>query len=151
MILFAQTPAPTVHLEIPGEPFALHRARAARRGKFARVYDPEENVSWKAAAGQWMLSARTAAGIAAPFTGPVSLAITALFSCPKSDERKRDPRPERWSLSQKDADNIAKAVGDAGNGVLWNDDRQVVDIHVRKRIAAQGEPPRVVVTATELP
>ena len=139
-----------VFVEIPGEPFALQRGRArVVGGKYARVYDPKANTTWKGTAGQWMLAARNLAGALA-FTGPVSLRITALFACPKTDERVKTPRPERWSKAKKDVDNIAKAVGDAGNGILWLDDRQVVSLIVTKRIAAQGEPARVLVEVEEL-
>lgn len=144
------TPAPKKHIsfEIPGPPFSLKRARIGRHGKFARMFDPKENVSWKGAAAVHMLAARQAKGLQ-PFAGPVNLTVVAYFPCPKSDERKRDPRPERWSMNQKDADNILKAVGDAGNGILWLDDRQVVNANVQKRIAAQGQPPRTLVMAHE--
>lgn len=138
----------SLRVEIPGPPFALMRARIGRRGRFARMYDPEQNTSWKGAAAVHMLAARQAAGVQ-PLAGPISLTVVAYFPCPKTDERKRKPCPERWSMSQKDADNILKAVGDAGNGVLWNDDRQVVNASVQKRIAAQGQPPRTLVLVCE--
>ena len=134
-----------VVISIPGPPFALKRARHSRAGGFVRTYDPKENVSWKGSAGVFM---RQAIGHYI-FPGPVRLTVTAKFPCPKTDERKRDPRPERWSMSQKDADNILKAVGDAGNGILWLDDRQVVEATVRKRIAAQGTAPETVVEVEE--
>lgn len=31
-----------------------------------------------------------------------------------------------------DVDNLLKTVLDAGNDLLWNDDRQVVEAHIRK-------------------
>lgn len=135
-------------LVIPGEPFALKRARAFRMGKGIRFHDDARNVSWKGAAIVLMQSAMAGDS---PASGPVRLLVIARFSCPKSDERKRAPRPERWSMSQKDADNILKAVGDAGNGVLWHDDRQVVEASVAKRIAAQGLPPETVIQWEEIP
>lgn len=134
-------------LVIPGEPFALKRARAFRMGAGVRFHDDPRNVSWK---GSAIVLMRASMAGAAPATGPVRLSVVARFACPKGDERKRDPRPERWSLSQKDADNILKAVGDAGNGVLWNDDRQVVEAHVVKRIAAQGCPAETVIVWEEI-
>lgn len=35
-----------------------------------------------------------------------------------------------------DADNLAKAILDACNGILWIDDAQVVDLHITKNLAA---------------
>lgn len=135
-----------VSFSIPGEPFSLKRPRAMRFGGFVRIHDPHANANWKGNAALFMSSAMAGRQ---PFAGPVTLTVTAYFSCPKSDESKRSPKPERWSLNAKDLDNIVKAIGDAGNGVLWNDDRQVVEVHARKRIAAQGEPPRTVVQVQE--
>ncbi len=31
-----------------------------------------------------------------------------------------------------DMDNLAKAVLDAGNGVLWRDDHQIIDLHIMR-------------------
>jgi Holliday junction resolvase RusA-like endonuclease len=43
-----------------------------------------------------------------------------------------------------DADNVAKAILDAGNGVVWKDDDQVAELHVYKCLDA--EKPRVEVS-----
>lgn len=142
--------AAVVEFAIPGEPFAWKRARVRVIGKFAQHFEAPEQRSWKGVAQWTMLAARAACGVTDPFKGPVGLCVIALFACPRGDERKRKPQPERWSMSQKDIDNIVKAVGDTGNGVLWNDDRQIVEVFARKRIAAQGQPPRVVVKVWEI-
>lgn len=136
-----------ISLTIPGEPFSLKRARAARAGRFVRMHDDPRNVSWKGAAVMLMQAAMKGR---APLTGPLRLDVVAWFSCPKGDERKREPRERRWSESQKDLDNIVKAVGDAGNGVLWLDDRQVCMIVAAKKIAAQGDPAAMNVSVSSL-
>lgn len=156
---------PRLRVEIPGEPFSQPRARSfplmsggapvlgAGGRPIMRHYNPEKAVSWKAAAQDHMGTAMAAAGYSAPFVGagPVYLEISAYFTCPKSDHRKRDPRGLRRHAKTKDFDNIAKAVMDAAKGVLWLDDRQVSDAHVNKYIAPQGEAPRVVVRLWALP
>jgi Holliday junction resolvase RusA-like endonuclease len=38
-----------------------------------------------------------------------------------------------------DADNIAKIVGDALNGVVWVDDSQIVLLTIRKMYAEEGK------------
>ena len=38
-----------------------------------------------------------------------------------------------------DADNLSKAVLDALNGIAWEDDRQVIDLHLHKTINAPAE------------
>jgi Holliday junction resolvase RusA-like endonuclease len=99
-----------------------------------------------------MVRARTEQGwaIAEPREALVVL-IQARYSCPRSEHRKRDPRPARWHTGRGDSDNVAKAVLDAGTGVLWVDDAQVSRLVVTKWVGAQGEPPQVVVNVRILP
>ena len=82
-------------------------------------------------------------GLPYDIRGPLAVTIRAFWICPKSQERKREPRPAMYRAKRPDADNVAKATLDAGNGVLWLDDDQVVRLTVEKWQAAQGEPPRV--------
>lgn len=139
----------SIRVAIPGPPFAWQRARAGKVRGHVRFFESAEQRSWKAYAGAMMLAARQAAGIQ-PFATPVRVRIVARFECPQGEQRKRDPAPERWHVGRRDADNIAKAIGDAGNGVLWLDDRQVVEIYVAKRTAAQGAAPETVVEVEEV-
>ena len=60
--------------------------------------------------------------------GPLAVTITAQLLRPKSAPKRR----VTWPIGRPDADNYAKLVLDALNGVLWRDDSQVVDLHVRK-------------------
>jgi Holliday junction resolvase RusA-like endonuclease len=90
-------------------------------------------------AGWWMKLS-----CAEPLEGPLSVSILAVFPCPKSEYLKRTPRPIRWHTKKNgDVDNIAKAVLDAGNSILWLDDSQVAMLHVGTVIAAQGDAPSV--------
>lgn len=124
---------------IPGVPVAQGRGRAVRMGAGVRVIDPERSRSWKGAAAVFMLQARNAAGLHAPMDGPLSVTIDAYWPRPKSLPKRmgheRLPRPSR-----PDVDNIAKAVMDAGNGVLWADDGQVVELTIRKWVAGSDGP-----------
>ena len=56
---------------------------------------------------------------------------------------KRGLRPASWRTSKPDADNVAKSTLDAANGVVFEDDSQVVRLIVEKINGAQGEPPGV--------
>lgn len=133
---------------IPGEPCAQGRPRAfVNRAGQARVYDPQKSRNWKATAQQHMADALQAAGVAAPLVveGAVELHVVAVFTCPRSHWRKRDPTPRRPKVSRPDAENVAKAVQDAASGVLFTDDAQVVRLVVEKWIGAQGEAPGVTI------
>lgn len=43
----------------------------------------------------------------------------------------------RWRQAG-DIDNLAKSFLDAGNGVLWTDDRVIAELHVYRHRAAKG-------------
>ena len=136
-----------LHLVIPGPPQAQQRARIARTRVGPRMMDPPKSRSWKATAQAHMAdSVVRELGRLAPFEPDTQLEVVmlAVFPCPTTDHRKREPRPRRWhTKAAGDADNLAKAVLDASNGVLWLDDRQVARLVVEKIVGAQGEAPRV--------
>lgn len=82
---------------------------------------------------------------------PLALSITAVFSCPVSQHRKTKPVPRRWHTGRYgNCDNLTKPVGDAGEGVLWDDDGQIAEILVRKLIGAQGEAPYIEIRVRSL-
>jgi len=142
----------SVALVIPGEPKGQarqrHRLVQTKGGRtFVHNYQPVESRNWKAVAQDHM---RQAMGASQPFASPVSVEITAYFTCPPSKWRKRARRPAEWSGKKPDWDNLGKAISDAGNGVLWIDDAQIAEVTVRKVIAAQGDAPCVLVVVTEL-
>lgn len=149
---------------VPGDPHAQGRARmrvirTKAGGSFATAYDPKESRDWKAtvsqimgdAAAEWM---RTDGPIdhhtyPFPLDALLDVVVFALFPCPKGDHRKI-PVPRRWCGKAKDADNLAKAIMDAGNGVIYPDDRAIAHLDAFKIIAAQGEPPKTVVSIRPL-
>ena len=143
-----------LHVTIFGEPVAQGRPRAFYRpGLGVRVYDPEKSRSWKGMAQVHMREALAHAGAGSPLfaDGPVELLVVAVFTCPRSQWRKRDPPQRRPKATRPDGENIAKAVQDAGTGILWLDDAQVARLVVEKIYGAQGEAPRVELTVSELP
>ena len=131
---------------IPGEPVAQGRPRFVRRTGHA--YDPPKSRSWKERASGVMARA-VPAGPGWPLLGPCHVRVLAVFSCPPSDHH-RIPVSRRLHAKNPDAENVSKAVLDAGNGVLWRDDRQVCRLTVEKWIGAQGEDPFVQIDAWEL-
>jgi Holliday junction resolvase RusA-like endonuclease len=138
-------------VKIPGDPVPQGRGKAARwRSRGGRegiaVRDPQKSRDWKGRAQVLMLAELERQGLDVPLVPAgeaVELIVVALYRCPRSEERKREPRPLRPHLKRGDLDNIVKAVKDAGTGVLWVDDSQVWRVSAEKLIAAQGEPGRV--------
>lgn len=138
-----------LEITLPGEPCAQGRPRAFYRpGIGVRMYDPEKSRSWKGMAQVHMREALAAAGAGSPLfaDGPVELLVVAVFTCPRSHWRKRDPIPRRPKATRPDGENIAKAIQDAGTGILWLDDAQVARLVVEKVYGAQGESPMVQLT-----
>lgn len=71
---------------------------------------------------------------------PVSVSIVAYYGIPKSTSKSRALRMvngELLPLKKPDADNVAKIICDALNGLAWHDDAQVVDLAVHKVYACR--------------
>ena len=75
-------------------------------------------------------------------TGPLALHIEAVAGVPASWSKRRQAEALAGRLhpGKPDWDNVAKLVCDAGNGVLWKDDSQVVQATIAKRY---GHAPQV--------
>jgi len=129
-----------IQFEIPGTPVGKGRPRFTKAG---RTYTPAGTVHFENRAAFF---AQIAMAGKPPLSGPIALDVWAYWPCPKSRHRKREPRPEEPRTSYPDADNVLKAVADALNGIAYQDDRQVTDAQIHKITAAQGEPPRTVVS-----
>lgn len=132
------------HFVIYGKPHPQARGRAVRRGKHAGIHPDPKSQDWKGMAQTILVNTLKERGVGLPLfpDGPVKLTVLAVFPCPKGDHRKREKTPRRWHAKRGDADNIAKSIKDAANGVLWTDDGQVAQLRVLKTIGAQDEGPR---------
>jgi Holliday junction resolvase RusA-like endonuclease len=132
-----------VHFTIPGPPVGKGRPRATVRGGRARMFTPEKTVNYEAMVKQ---CAGAAMAGAAPITGAVEATIKVTMPIPQSWSKKKiaDAIGHRIIPTGKpDADNIAKAILDACNEIVFKDDAQAADLIVRKRY---GEVPGVSVS-----
>ena len=113
---------------IPGDPVPQPRPRITVRGRHGVAYVPKDHPihEWRAKVREWM-EGSVPPGQAFPMGG-VGLRVVMQFSLcrPKSNKA-------RLPISRPDLDNLAKAVLDAGNGVIWGDDSQVTQVVMRKR------------------
>ena len=113
---------------VPGAPVGKGRPRAARRGAGVVMFTPEKTAGYEALVAAAASNAMRAE--AGPlFTGPLEAVL-----------EMRIPIPASWSKAHKaaalagtelptskpDIDNVAKAILDACNGVVFRDDAQVV-------------------------
>ena len=110
----------------------------------------DHRVWWQAVRAQ--LHAGKASGPAVQGGPAIRVAQTraqlwrrALSGGAASKTKKRGSNPRLLHTTKPDAENLAKAALDALTGFAWNDDKQVCDLLVRKRIAAADESPHVVI------
>ena len=76
--------------------------------------------------------------------GPLIANLYAVFTMPRSRHLKASVRPRELHFKKPDEDNIRKWIKDAGTGLLWTDDAQVVGGETYKITGHQGERPRVI-------
>jgi Holliday junction resolvase RusA-like endonuclease len=74
--------------------------------------------------------------------GSVSVFIYISFSVPQSySKRKREAclSGETKHTKKPDLDNVAKAIIDGMNGIIFKDDSQIINLHVTKVYAEVGK------------
>ena len=98
---------------VRGRAVGKQRARVA----FGHAYTPEKTRSWESLVG-WYISAelmQRCLPVPLFVEGHVTVVMDFYLS------GKRIP----------DSDNLAKSCMDGSNGILWTDDNQVRDLHIR--------------------
>lgn len=98
-----------IEFVVPGRPVPKGRPRLGVRGRKAYVYTPPKTREYERLVG-W---AAKSAGCR-PVEGPVSVTLSV------------------YAKGRLDADNIAKSILDSLNGVAYEDDDQVVELHIWK-------------------
>lgn len=97
------------------------RPRIATKGRHAHAYTPTATLEEEAIVGACYRGEK--------YTGAVRLTLHIFKALPK--RTPKNIQRER-NLSTPDADNVLKAVMDALNGIAYDDDSQVCEIHVYK-------------------
>ena len=134
----------TVRFHVPGLPQGKGRARMTTVNGRPRQYPDGKTVAYESLIGMAGNDAMAGRDL---FDGPVYLTVTAVFPIPKSWPPKRKAAA-RWHTGKPDADNIAKAVGDGCNGIVWTDDSRVAFCKVVK---TYGERPGLDIAVEALP
>lgn len=124
---------------IPGEPVAKGRPRMTRTG---HAYTPSKTRLYEGYI-QDLWKKKTVAEL--PTGLPLRVCVDAFFSIPKSMSKKARKALDGAPHTKKpDADNVAKAVLDALNGLAFDDDSRICYLKVTKQYALCE--PRVEVT-----
>jgi Holliday junction resolvase RusA-like endonuclease len=103
------------------------------------MYTPKETVNAEA----WVkVCALKAMGLQKPFKGPLTAIIIVHVAIPKSYTRKQREAiaaGDLYPTGKPDLDNIAKLFADAMNGIVYVDDKQIVDLIVNKVYGEHAE------------
>lgn len=133
-----------INFTVDGKPFGKERPRPNRTGH--GVYTPERTKMYEYKVAQ---NAKKAF-LEEPLESNIRVSIKAYFGVAKSDSKAKKQAKlagEIQPARTPDADNIAKAILDGMNGVVYKDDKQVIELKVTKQYA---EEPRVDVSVEEI-
>jgi Holliday junction resolvase RusA-like endonuclease len=127
-----------IHFQVEGDPKGKGRPRFSRVGNFTKVYTDKQTLTYEAMIATF---AKQAMGGTEPLKTPVSVFLYVRLPIPQSYPKKRKEACLNGSelpCKKPDIDNIAKTYLDAMNGVIFVDDTQVIDLHVKKVYAAEA-------------
>ena len=125
--------ATTVAFVVPGTPVGKGRPRFAKRGRFVQTFTPEKTAIYE---NLVKVKAQEAMRGAPPFEGAVSVSICLFVIPPASWSQKKQREAlsgNTYPTSKPDIDNVVKGIFDACNEVVFKDDKQAVELTVRKR------------------
>ena len=111
----------TIQFFVKGEPRPKQSFRSTGHG---RGYTHPRVKAWQTEVSAEAQNAMRAAGM---FNEPLDRDLFVELVFTLGDHRRVD------------LDNLSKAVLDGMNGIVWTDDRVIVDLHLRKRISANPE------------
>jgi Holliday junction resolvase RusA-like endonuclease len=121
-----------VQFRIDTIPVGKSRPRFRRQGEFVRTYSDKKTVDYEYLV---RIECMKAMGPTAPLRTPVGVYLYFKLPIPKSYSKKRTEaclsgfdKPTK----KPDLDNLAKAVLDGMNGVIFLDDCQIVSLHCTK-------------------
>lgn len=125
--------AGAVAFTVPGAPVGKGRPKFARRGNFVTTYTPEKTASYENLVK--MAAARAMDG-RSMYECAVAVVMWLYVTPPASWSQKKQREALLNNIlptSKPDVDNVIKGIFDAMNEIVWKDDKQVVELTVKKR------------------
>ena len=124
--------------KIPGKVQAKQRPRFSKSGivytpKETRVYEDFVRVCYSDYANQYQWE---------PYDGQLRAEIEVFIQVPKSESKLNKQAKiigEIRPTIKPDCDNLAKSILDSLNGWAYRDDKQVIELSVKKFYAEQSE------------
>jgi Holliday junction resolvase RusA-like endonuclease len=132
-----------ITITLPGEPVAKGRPRFTKTG---HAFTPAKSRHFehmlRIVAGQAMRGR-------IPLQGGVRVTLQAFLPVPSSWSQKKQKLALAGDLhptTRPDLDNLMKGVADACNGIVWRDDKQIIEAKLTK---AYSDRPRLVLIVVE--
>lgn len=122
----------TINFIVPGIPVAKGRARSFIRAGHVAHYTPESTARYE---NLVKLEAKRAMGSWEPMQGAVELVLRLYMPIPASWSKKKRQDAIEGTLrptTKPDCSNVLKAMEDAMNGVVFADDKQIVELKITK-------------------
>lgn len=131
-----------IEFEVVGKIQPKQRPKFKRCGAFVQTYTPEPTLKYQ----KLVADSYIAKYGDTKLEGALVVDISAFFNVPKSLSKKK--KAELWGKPNTqhngDIDNVAKSILDGLNGVAYNDDTIVYDLHIRKYyVMSDIDPERV--------
>ena len=128
------------------EPVEQARPRATRMGRGIRLYDPKKVSVYKKQLGMMCRFQYKQAPLAGPLKVEINFFRHVQSSVSKKERKLRLSGSHR-PVVKPDTDNYIKSTLDGLNGLLWEDDNQIVDLVAHKYYS---DKPRVEIEVTKL-
>ena len=122
-----------IEFYIYGVPIPEGRARFTKNG---RAYTPAKTRAWKQLVRKAATEAAIEAALFGPLSGALRMSLDFTMPIPPSWTKRRQAEASAQfirPIGKPDTDNLAKAVMDGCNEVLYFDDAQIVALSIRKR------------------
>ena len=120
-----------VNFEVPGDPVPKGRPRFARRGTFVQTYTDSKTIEYETRVATL---ARLAIGSSEPLKGHLTVYLYLRYGVPASYTKKRvEACLNGLEYPKKvDLDNCYKSITDAMQGIVYANDSQIVEAHIKK-------------------
>lgn len=127
-----------ITIDVPGEPFAKQRPRAAKKGKYITVYTPRETKLYEEKVrkiynsmyGSFQLEGALTADIEGHFSVPSSV----------SKKKRQDMLDGKIPHTKKpDCDNMGKVCLDGLNSVAYSDDSSINKLVISKQYSENAK------------
>ena len=127
----------SVFMTIEGKPEPKGRPRFRRVKNFVQTYTPAKTKNYEDKVRD---VAKQAMGSLEPLETPIGIQMSIKLPVPKSYSKKRTSdclNKFEMPTKKPDWDNVAKAITDAFNGVVYVDDSQIVAASIHKMYALE--------------